>query len=183
MLFRSPDKAKKTQLFELQVHNLKSVVRNYSLQSKIFPNQSSLIAIGSQAKGGQLGMQNNTMIDFNKTLIDRITPEKIFGGEDSLTIDKNNKTTPVAGNLAGIIKVYAAIKTPPQNSTAANPNAPQVSTTDTVNYEVLYSTAKNNLRDLIVYFQSIPDLKSSSANRNIIPIQFSFEMEIGRAHV
>jgi hypothetical protein len=174
--YTQPDKAKKNKLFELQVHNLKSVVRNYSLQSKIFPNQSSLIAIGSQAKGGQLGMQNNTMIDFNKTLTDRITPEKIFGGEDSLTI-KNN-TTPVAGNLAGIIKLYSALSIPPSNNpNAPNSGAPTPTSTDAVNFDVLYSTAKNNLRDLIVYFQSIPDLKSTSANRNIIPIQFSFEMD------
>ncbi len=176
--YAQPDKAKKNKLFELQVHNLKSIVRNYSLQSKIFPNQSSLVAIGSQAKGGQLGMQNNTMIDFNRTLRDRIVPEKIFGGENNLTVNKNNSTTPVAGNLAGIIKLYSALSTPPSNNPdAPNSGAPTPSSTDAVNFDLLYSTAKNNLRDLIVYFQSIPDIKSTGANRNIIPIQFSFEMD------
>ena len=176
--YTQPDKADKAKLFELQVHNLKSIVRTYSLQSKIFPNQSSLVAIGSQAKGGQLGMQNNTMIDFNKTLTDRIIPEKIFGGEkDSLKIN-NGDTTPVAGNLASIIKLYSALsEAPPPGSTASDPKSPTPSSTDTVDFNLLYSTAKNNLRDLIVYFQSIPNLKSTSANRNIIPIQFSFEMD------
>ncbi len=174
--YTQPDKAKKDTLFKLQVHNLKSIVRNYSLQSQIFPNQSSLIAIGSQAKGGQLGMQNNTMIDFNRTLVDRIIPEKTFGGESSLTIN-TNKETPLAANLAGIIQLYAALSVPPSNSPAADPNSPTPSTTTSTNFETLYTTAKNNLKDLIVYFQSIPDLESSSANRNIIPIQFSFEMD------
>ena len=63
------------KLFLLQVHNTQSTVRSYTLQSQIFPEQSAIIAIGSQAKGGQLGMQNNTMIDFNKLLIDRIVPK------------------------------------------------------------------------------------------------------------
>jgi len=173
--YTQPDKAKKNNLFELQVHNLKSVVRTYSLQSQIFPNQSSLIAIGSQAKGGQLGIQNNTMIDFNRTLRDRIIPEKTFGGESSLTVTNNE--TPVAANLAGIIQLYSALSVPPPNSTAASSNAPTPTNTTSTDFGTLYATAKNNLKDLIVYFQSIPDLESSSANRNIIPIQFSFEMD------
>ncbi len=44
-----------------------------NITPQIFPEQSAIIAIGSQAKGGQLGIQNNTMIDFNRSLIDRIT--------------------------------------------------------------------------------------------------------------
>ena len=173
--YTQPDKAKKKNLFELQVHNLKSVVRTYSLQSQIFPNQSSLIAIGSQAKGGQLGIQNNTMIDFNRTLRDRIIPEKTFGGESSLTVTNNE--TPLAANLAGIIQLYSALSKPPDNSNAPKVDAPTPTNTTSTDFGVLYSTAKNNLKDLIVYFQSIPDLESSSANRNIIPIQFSFEMD------
>jgi hypothetical protein len=150
-------------LFELQVHNTKSVVRKYSLQSQIFPNQGAMIAIGSQAQGGQLGMQNNTMIDFNRNLIDRITPKKSTPKEND--IDYNSSTSPaVANSLAGIVKALSTFNKPaPVES--SNSSASSIDT----------SKAKNCLRDLIVYFQQL--FASPGANRNIIPIKFSFEMD------
>jgi hypothetical protein len=150
-------------LFELQVGNLKSVVRNYSLQSQIFPEQSSIIAIGSQAQGGQLGMQNNTMIDFNKSLIDRIIPKKDFGIASNASLHKGKLDTALASNLGGIIFMFATL----QQTETAPGAATDIST--------LFNRCKSNLRDLIVYFQSIT--KSPGANRNIIPFKFSFEMD------
>jgi len=151
-------------LFELQVHNTKSVVRKYSLQSQIFPNQGAMIAIGSQAKGGQLGMQNNTMIDFNRNLIDRITPEKSAPVNNDI-ISNNTSTPKVAGSLAGIVRLFSAL----------NIDKPKDSSSSTSNIGELTSRAKNCLRDLIVYFQQL--YTSPGANRNIIPIKFSFEMD------
>ncbi|VDM09056.1 unnamed protein product [Wuchereria bancrofti] len=60
----------------LQVQNTKSIVRSYSLQSNIPPELSTIVAIGSQVKGGALASDNNTLIDFNRGLIDRIIPVK-----------------------------------------------------------------------------------------------------------
>jgi muramidase (phage lysozyme) len=162
-----------SNLFELQVHNLKSVVRNYSLQSQIFPEQSSIIAIGSQAKGGQLGIQNNTMIDFNRNVTDRIIPEKDFGIPNNYDI--TGGTTKIASNLGSIVFMFGSLTAPtptptPGSSTPA-PTAPGGST----DLNTLFTRCKSNLRDLIVYFQSITD--SPGANRNIIPTKFSFEMD------
>ena len=157
---------KAPSLFELQVGNLNSVVRNYSLQSQIFPEQSAIIAIGSQAQGGQLGMQNNTMIDFNKNLTDRIIPKKDFGitsvGNSSLH-GSSVINTALASNLGGIIFMFSTLQ---QTETAPG------SSTD---ISTLFTRCKSNLRDLIVYFQSIT--LSPGANRNIIPFKFSFEMD------
>jgi hypothetical protein len=144
-------------LFPLQVHNTNSTVRSYSLQSQIFPNQSSIIAIGSQAKGGQLGIQNNTMIDFNNQIRDRIIPKKTAGKKDDL--DDNNFI--VTNSIAIIIQLLATL-----NST--DPAA----VTDISN---LIPKAKSSLRDIIVYFQRLFD--TDGGRRNIIPIQFSFEMD------
>ena len=152
-----------SKLFELQVGNLKSVVRNYSLQSQIFPEQSSIIAIGSQAQGGQLGMQNNTMIDFNKSLIDRIIPKKDFGIASNTKLHSGKLDTALASNLGGIIFMFATL----QDKETAPGSSTDIST--------LFNRCKSNLRDLIVYFQSIT--KSPGANRNIIPFKFSFEMD------
>jgi len=159
--FTEPDKNIYGKLFELQLHNLSSVVRNYSLQSQIFPEQSSLIAIGSQAKGGQLGMQNNTMIDFNRNLTDRIIPEKVDSQGSELKIENN--TTNITNGLAQIIDAFAGFKNPPTTSN------------NEISYNDLVTNAKNALRDVIVYFQSITS--SPGSNRNLIPTKFSCDMD------
>jgi muramidase (phage lysozyme) len=146
-------------LFELQIHNLESIVRTYSLNSQIFPEQGSLIAIGAQVQRGQLGMQSNTMIDFNRNLTDRIITDKIFPNGEIL--DPNN--TKSLGMLSQLVKLFATLK---PNSVSTNTVSDLIS---------LISSGKNSLRDLIVYFQSIT--KDSSGGRNIIPIKFSFEMD------
>jgi hypothetical protein len=158
-------KPKAPTLFELQVANLNSVVRNYSLQSQIFPEQSSIIAIGSQAQGGQLGMQNNTMIDFNRSLTDRIIEKKDFGitSVGNAKLHSGRLDTTLASNLGGIIFMFATL-----SQTATAPGA-------STDIGTLFNRCKSNLRDLIVYFQSIT--KSPGANRNIIPFKFSFEMD------
>jgi len=156
-------------LFELQVHNLNSVVRSYSLQSQIFPDQSNLIAIGSQAKakngeGGQMGIQSNTMIDFNKNITDRIIPKKIMPKESSnLNLDSNTFETPVTQTLAAIINEFSSFSTT------------SITTSPIADYGSLVATSKNALRDIIVYFQSLT--KSPGKNRNLIPTKFSFEMD------
>jgi hypothetical protein len=144
-------------LFKLKVHTLDSIVRSYSLQSQIFPNQSAVIAIGAQTKknsNGQIGMQSNTLMDFNIGLEDRIMPAKIAPKDIAI----NDNKPKIGGNISAIIKLFSSI-----------------SANNTVAVRDLFNTGKNNLRDLITYFQNI--CKSPSSNRNIIPTKFSFEMD------
>lgn len=162
-----------SNLFELQVHNLNSVVRSYSLQSQIFPEQSSIIAIGSQAKGGQLGIQNNTMVDFNRNITDRIIPEKDFG--IASTYDVNSSTTKIASNLGSIVFMFGSLTSPTPTPTPGSTSPASTSPGGSTDLNTLFTRCKSNLRDLIVYFQSITS--SPGANRNIIPTKFSFEMD------
>jgi hypothetical protein len=148
-------------LFELEVHNLKSVVRSYSMQSQIFPDQSSIIAIGSQVQGGQMGIQNNTMIDFNRQLVDRILPQKQMPeSQQNLTSDRQGGN--LISALTNITLYFSKI------NEKADPNT-------TKDADSTYRDIKNSLRDIIVYFQSITS--SPGKNRNIIPIKFSLEMD------
>jgi len=148
-------------LFQLEVHNLKSVVRSYSMQSQIFPDQSSIIAIGSQVQGGQMGIQNNTMIDFNRQIIDRILPQKQMpASQQNLTSDRQGGN--LISALTNITLYFSKL------NEKADPNT----TTDAGK---TYGDIKNSLRDIIVYFQSITS--SPGKNRNIIPIKFSLEMD------
>jgi hypothetical protein len=151
------------ELFKLEIQNINSIIRTYTLQSQIFPEQGAIIAISSQAKGGQLGMQNNTLIDFNRKITDRIITNKNDGsGKDENKIE-NNKPT-LSNGLWWIIEALNAInKTNPVNSESI----PDISS--------LFSSAKNSLRDIIVYIQAVT--KSPGSNRNIIPTKFSFELD------
>ncbi len=154
-----------SNLFKLKLQNTNSVVRSYSLQSQIFPSQTSLIAIGAQSKGGQLGIQNNTMVDFNKNLTDRIIVDKEEAKGNSNT--KNTTKEPkLAASLAGIVILFGVL---------AKESASQ--TPGVVNIDELLSKSKNALRDLIVFFQNLPGIESPGKNRNIIPTKFSFEMD------
>lgn len=159
--YTEPDKAIYNNLFPLEIHNLSSTVRSYSLESKIFPEQSAMIAIGAQVKGGQIGIQSNTMIDFNRNLTDRIIKEKTFPGNSDLTVTNNIPS--VTNGLSQIIKAFDALdKNPVASGTTTDINS-------------LFANAKNSLRDIIIYFQSL--VPSPGSNRGIIPTKFSFEMD------
>lgn len=147
------------KLFKLEVQNLNSIVRNYTLQSQIFPNQSAIVAIGSQAKGGQGGIQNKTMTQFNTNIVDRILGDKVDPYGNNATLDT------LAQGLAGIIVLYSTLGYPVQSNEE-----------NKLNISEYISRAKNALRDLIVYFQNFYT-NSPGANRNILPFKFSFETD------
>jgi hypothetical protein len=147
------------KLFKLEVQNLNSIVRNYTLQSQIFPNQSAIVAIGSQAKGGQGGIQNKTMTQFNTNIVDRILGDKVDPYGNNATLDT------LAQGLAGIIVLYSTLGYPVQSNEE-----------NKLNISEYISRAKNALRDLIVYFQNFYT-NSPGADRNILPFKFSFETD------
>jgi hypothetical protein len=149
--------------FEIQVHNLKSTVRDYSLESQIFPEQSTMIAIGAQAKGGALGTDTNTLVDFNKNLTDRIIPKK-----DAPTAPPNDTVAQEAAKLKSLQDSWAIIadlfiQLNPDYWTAGD-------------YDVEESSKYSNaLKDIINYFTSIGE--SNAKNRAIIPTKLSLTMD------
>jgi len=151
--------------FVLEVQGLNSVVRSYKLESQIFPEQATMIAIGAQAKGGALGVNSNTLIDFNKNLVDRILPEKV---------DSNITTEDQASAISEQISALEENLKTIYNFLG-----------DTSSFQILFrvpsfdvnsaSTYKGALRDIIAYFQSFTN--SNSKNRAIIPTKLSVDMD------
>ena len=78
-------------------NGLFSTVRNYSLESQIFSEQSSIVAIGAQTGGGQLGLENDTMVGFNQGVKDRLKPKinamNTTSVDDSTAIQLENLLT------------------------------------------------------------------------------------------
>jgi hypothetical protein len=151
-------------MFEFELHNTKSIVRSYKLESSIFPDQSSIIAIGAQVGGGAMATDNNTMLDFNKGLTDRIIPKK----EDPTT-DPNQpdfeKIKSQAQNVSTALKSLYEFFGDQNYSIFTDANFDTEKAGD----------YKNSLKDLINFFKNLT--KSNIKNRAIIPTKLSATMD------
>jgi hypothetical protein len=156
------------EAFIIQMGNTNSTVRNYSLASQIFPEQSSIIAIGAQAEGGVLGSDTNTLVDFNQNLIDRVIPKK------------DAPTSPTNTNLADELKEKLEnLKTNIEiiidfiNKIDADWWGFGIGQGDfDVNDSSKYANA---LKDIIAFYRTY--VENDTKNRAIIPTKLSIEMD------
>ena len=151
--------------------NTSGTVRSYNIQSQIFPEQASLVAIGAQVGGGGAqASQNNTLLDFNNNLTDRIITGKYSPGDYSP--NTNNKTQNTEFLKTSLDKLNSFIL--PQNNIVQEKvkvNDGETSSTS----QASTSEYKGALRDVIRYFQGVT--KSNTKNRAIIPIKASITMD------
>lgn len=100
----------KDELFELQIHNLNSCVRNYNFQSKIFPEMGSIIAISAQDPGGigTLGYDNATLVAWNDGITDRLIPKRLTNRDDLLS-EQDLSTTYILPFLTQMWKYFQVI--------------------------------------------------------------------------
>jgi hypothetical protein len=144
-------------VFPIELQNLSSVVRKYKIESQIFPELSSIIAIGAQVQGGALANDVNTLIDYNKGLTDRIVTEKVSPNSSALTPqDKlNNTQDSFAEFLVGVFGYVSG---------------------GAYSYNIEKSSRlANSLRDLINLFQTYE--RGDASNRAILPTKLSIEMD------
>jgi GH24 family phage-related lysozyme (muramidase) len=160
--------------FQIEMSNTKSTVRSYNLQSQIFPEQASLIALGAQVGGaGNQSSQNATLLDFNNNIEDRIMPKKLTSSAGSLYTNVNNanisgsKDT-IKNNLSVSIEKISALLVPNNASTPS-------STTITNDTEISNTEYKTALSSMIRYFQGVTNSKAK--NRAIIPVKISLTMD------
>jgi hypothetical protein len=152
--------------FELQIQNLSSTVRSYKLESQIFQEQSTIIAIGAQVQGGALGTDGNTMNGFNRGITDRIIPikeEPLVDNKATIEETRKEQLKNLKNNLSIIYDFFG----------------------DTTSYYLFWSQAaydanrageyKGALRDLINGFKSFTDTKSKY--NAIIPTKLSITMD------
>jgi hypothetical protein len=150
-------------MFELQ--NTKSVIRNYKFESQIFSDQITIVAIGAQAKGGALGADVNTLIDFNQNLFDRIMPKKeapdTLSNTDPIK-ELEEKVKNLKENINIIVSFINEIDPAWYSFTG--------------NYDTNNASKYNNaLKDLINFFKTF--IKNDNTNRAIIPTKLSIETD------
>jgi hypothetical protein len=152
--------------FTLEMHNLESTVRSYKLESQIFSEQSTIIAVGSQVRSSALGLGgSDTMCSFNQNITDRIIPEKIdpYNTEENLKKLVDNEFNNLKLNLKTIFSYFGNTD-------------PYFNWTPTASFDTsMAAMYKTSLRDLINYFNSISN--SSGKNKAIIPTKLSITMD------
>jgi hypothetical protein len=152
--------------FILQIHNLSSTVRSYKLESQIFQEQSTIVAIGAQVQGGALGTDGNTMNGFNRGITDRIIPikeEPLVDTKTTIEETRKEQLKNLKDNLSIIYDFFG----------------------DTKSYYIFWSQAaydanrageyKGALRDLINGFKSFTNDKNKY--NAIIPTKLSITMD------
>ena len=147
----------------IEIQKLGSIVRSYKLESQIFPEQSTIIAIGAQAEGGALGENVNTMVDFNQNLTDRIIPKKEAPPiPKNTTTDASEKEKIRKENLSTLIDYISKIDADFWES-KGDFDAGEASK---------YSNA---LKDQINYYRN--NTNTDNKNRAIIPTTLSITMD------
>jgi LAS superfamily LD-carboxypeptidase LdcB len=148
--------------FPLQLHNLNSTVRSYKLESKIFPEQSTIVAIGAQVEGGALGTDTTTFVAFNRSIRDRIIPVK-NSPPDKLAESNTakEKLDALLSNLETLYLFFGRLK--PTFIADADFDVDKAG-----NYQ-------NALKDLINYLRAITTSKTS--NKAILPTVLSIVMD------
>jgi uncharacterized protein (TIGR02594 family) len=146
----------------IEIQKLGSIVRSYKLESQIFPEQSTIIAIGAQAEGGALGENTNTLVDFNQNLVDRIIPKKEIPQLPKTTTDVSEKEKIRKENLSTLIDYISKIDADFWES-KGDFDAGEASK---------YSNA---LKDQINYYRN--NTNADNKNRAIIPTKLSIEMD------
>jgi len=149
------------EAFQLEMHNLKSTVRSYKLESKIFQEQGSIVAVGAQVGGGALGTDTTSLVAFNRSIWDRIIPIK-DAPTDSLTSNEGKaKAEALLGNLKTLYKFFARL------------DSGLFTDSD---FDVDKASGYSNaLKDLITYMRNVTSSKTS--NRAILPTVLSVEMD------
>jgi len=152
----------------IEMQNTKSTVRSYKLESQIFPDQTTTIAIGAQVKGGALGSNTNTLVDFNQNLIDRIIPVKELPSVQSTSnpdADLKEQVKNLKDNVALIVSFLNQIDADWYEYFRG---AGDFDTDNASKYA-------NALKDIINFFTSLT--KNDNKNRGIIPTKLSIEMD------
>jgi hypothetical protein len=146
--------------FQLEVQNLKSIVRSYKLESKIFPEQSTQVAIAAQTGGGGgIGTDTTTMVGFNKKLTDRLIPEKDVPTSSTET-SPQAKLNKIVASLSILYTFFAQLKFGFGDS--------EFDLDKVSKYE-------NALKDIIADITNLT--KSKTGNRAILPTVFSAELD------
>jgi hypothetical protein len=168
------------ELFQIELHNTKSTARSYKLESRIFPEQGTIIAISAQAdqQSGQLGYNNSTLTSYNRGIKDRLKPRLIV---EQSEVEQNKLESVLVSSFARLNKYFSILNS--NNSSdgifTRGAFAEYGVSRGTVSEEknIKYNSAdyQNALRDIFGYFNALP--QDQQAFNGIIPVVLSMDID------
>jgi hypothetical protein len=175
------NKDKDLNLFTFSIGDNKTIVRDLKLESQIFSNQISMVAISAQAEPGKLAYDNTSLTSYNDGIIDRNIVAKDIGYSNSNTADKELN---FISNLAYLVKIYLSnlFGNNITDITVVGGAAPiaggGVIVEKNRNYDAnLSNSYSNSLRDLIAYLSKTGQTLSDNANKALLPTQLSLTID------
>jgi hypothetical protein len=182
---------KSPNLFTFEIGSNKSIVRDLKLESQIFSDQSSIIAISAQDTAGALGENNSTLVGFNDGITDRMIPRKDSYLNDIYNRENNEKTIiyNYISSLSYIVNEYlknllgaaTAVVNNPANVTIYGVNiggdpfqTVKVGANFNPSQVLSYS---NSLRDIMYFFTSVTSFNESNKDKQFIPTLLSLTID------
>jgi hypothetical protein len=145
-------------LFKFEIGSNKSIVRNLNIESQIFSDQSSMVAISAQSDAGRLGLDNSTLVSYNKGVTDRMIAKK---DSPLASTEINEQLNNFISSLAVLANRYLKPLFPPSGPGTYNANESD--------------SYSNALRDVINFISSIKN--SDNKDKGFIPTQISLTID------
>jgi hypothetical protein len=184
---KSPD------LFKFEIGSNKSIVRDLKLESQIFSDQSSIIAISAQDQAGALGSNNSTLVGFNDGVTDRLMPRKdsylndihsrekaestlIYNYISSLSYITSNYLKNLLGANTTIIPATVGNNVTPYGKVLGG-SAAQVIVSPSAFSPDQSLSFSNALRDIMYFFTSVSSFNESNKEKQFIPTLLSLTID------
>jgi hypothetical protein len=142
--------------FKFEIGNKRSVIRDISLESQIFSDQSTIIAVAAQSDAGKLGLENSSMVAYNTGIKDR----NIFRKDTPLNNNRSNED-----QISGFILALSDLSELFDSMTK---------TLDVFDSELLVDSInkyKKSLTNIIAFFTAY--YKSDNKYKAILPTKLS----------
>lgn len=142
--------------FKFEIGNKRSVIRDISLESQIFADQSTIIAVAAQSDAGKLGLENSSMVAYNTGIKDR----NIFRKDTPLNNNRGNED-----QISGFILALSDL------SELFDSMAKTLNVFDSELLVDSINKYKKSLTDIIVFFTAY--YKSDNKYKAILPTKLS----------
>ena len=142
--------------FKFEIGSKRSVIRDISLESQIFADQSTIIAVAAQSDAGKLGLENSSMVAYNTGIKDR----NIFKKDTPLNNNHSNED-----QISGFILALSDLSELFDSMTK---------TLNVFDSELLVDSInkyKKSLTDIIAFFTAY--YKSDNKYKAILPTKLS----------
>jgi hypothetical protein len=149
------------EIFEFEVGSNESIIRDLKFEAQISSEMSSMIAISAQSDAGKTGLDNSTLVAFNKGIEDRMIPKKdspMDGGNDakaqfsnfisSLSVLANKFFKPYFGGMQTKTATFSASE---------------------------YESYSNALRDIMAFISSVRT--TDNKGKSFLPLKLSMTLD------